>query len=304
MKVNMGKNNSLVIKGLRKISYKDEAQEMRDAWESPYRWWWTYLQLSKDYWWVCQQNGNTLDIDLKKMWLDFGDVFESSFSVWWRKQGRKLFAEQVRLPHVRKIESQLTNLSQNFENHLLVEIPLHLTERTISRQVLALVRTDPAREIKLVSQSTRQLCKLRGIRMTVIKRAHDIWCLNYLINISKMPNSKIGKPFDRMTSQQIGTAIKLVPKCMPKFTDGEVMERKKRNGMKVAVSRMLSRADALIANAEIGIFPCMTQPTPRKRWTDKQQLALDNALAEGKWVPAAVDEDSLRKLISKPKLPG
>jgi hypothetical protein len=300
----MDKVKRPVYKGLRRLRYSDLEEEIKDAWASPYRWWWSYLRLSKDYWWVCQQQGETLDDDLRKMWLDFGNVFATSFNAWWRKQGRNLFAEQVRLPHVRKIDNHLSNLSSNAENHLLVEIPLNLTERTISRQVLALIRADPARKVKPVSKAKRPLCKLRGIKMSVLVDAHNIWCLNYLIDLATLPNSKIGKPFDRMTSQQLGTAMRLVRSCMPKYTDGEDVERKKRNGMKVAVSRMLSRADALIANAEIGIFPSMTPAAPRRRWTAKQQLDLDKALAVGKWTPPAVDEDVLRKLIGKPKLPG
>lgn len=292
-----------VFKGLRRFRYADEADELRDAMASPYRWWWSYLRLSEDYWWVCQQKGNTLDAELRSMWQDFGDVFGASFNDWWKKQGRTLFAEQVRLPHVSKIDNQLSNLSADAAGHVLVEIPLNLTERTISRQVLAIVRKEAGRVIKPASKAKRQLCKLRGIRIAVINDAHDIWCLNQLIALASQPKSKIGKPFDHMTSQQLGIALRLVSSCMPKPTDSEDKERKKRNGMKVAVSRMLTRADALIANAEIGRFPSIEPVAPRKRWTAKQQVALDFAIAAGKWHPPAVNEDSLRKLIRKPKLP-
>jgi hypothetical protein len=300
----MEQPNQPVYKGLRRFRYADSADELRDAWASPYRWWWSYLRLSKDYWWVCQQKGETLDSELRRMWEDFGNVFASSFDDWWKKKGRALFAEQVRLPHVRKIDNQLSNLSADAARHVLVEIPLNLTERTITRQVLAIVRADANRKIKPVSAATRQLCKLRGIRMAVLNDAHDIWCLNLLVQLAKQPKSTIGKPFDHMTSQQLGAAVRLVRSCMPKPTDGEDLERKKRNGMKVAVSRMLTRVDALVANAEIGRFPSVEPVAPRKRWTAKQKKALDAAIAAGKWHPPAVNEDNLRKLIGKPKLPG
>lgn len=299
----MDQKNQPVFKGMQRHRHADFSEELRDASRSPYRWWWSYLQLSKDYWWVCQQNGDTLDSELKKMWEDFGDVSHVSFAAWWQKNGRRLFAEQVRLPHVRQIDEQLTNLSPNIDGHVLVEIPLNMTERTISRQVLAIVRQHPNRLIKPVSKAKRPLCKLRGIRMSVLSVAHDVWCLNELVERAKLPNSTIGKPFDKMHSYQIGHALRLVRNCMPHPTDGEDRERQKRNGMKVAVSRMLTRANALIANAEIGLFPSFDPVEPRQRWTAKQQAELDAAIAAGKWNPPAVNEGTFRQQFDRPKLP-
>lgn len=294
-------NQTPVIKGMRRLRYADIAEEVRDALNSPYRWWFEYLQLSKDYWWVCQQNGNTLDADLKKMWIDFGDVHNTNFPNWWTKRGRYLFAEQVALPKVRKIDGDKNNLSANPQNYLVVEIPLNMTERTITRQVLALLREEPNRQIKRASHAKRPLAKLIGIRKAVIYDARDIWCLNQIIQNAKKPNSTLGKPFNTMTTQQIGIAFKLVQTCMPKFTDSEEVERKKRNGMKVAVSRMIHRANALIANAEIGIFPSFAPVEKRLRWTDEQQLALDAAIERGEWQPPAMDIEYYRKKCERLK---
>jgi hypothetical protein len=82
---------------------------------------------------------------------------------------------------------------------------------------------------------------------------------------------------------------------MPKPTDGEEMEHKKRNGMKVAVSRMLSRANALIANAEIGKFPSFELVVKRERWTEEQQRELDAAIERDEWQPRALDIDYFRR---------
>jgi hypothetical protein len=288
-------NQTPVFKGMRHLRYADIQEEVADARQSPYRWWFDYLQLSKDYWWVCQQHGNTLDADLKKMWEYFGDIHNTNFVNWWIKRGRELFAEQVSLPKVRKIDGDKSNLSPNAQNYLVVEIPLNMTERTITRQVLALLREEPNRQIKRNSQAKLPLSKLIGIRKAVLHDAHDIWCLNQLVQNAKKPNSTLGKPFNTMTTQQIGIAFRLVRTCMPKPTDGEEMERKKRNGMKVAVSRMLSRASALIANAEIGVFPSFALVAKRERWTDEQQRELDAALEGGEWQARALDIDYFRR---------
>ena len=92
------------MKGSRRVTFKTEAEELQAALDSPQYWWWRYLRMSKDYWWVCQQNGNTLDKDLKALWRDFGDVYRFSFDYWWRQKGRDFLLEQVKLPDVKRID--------------------------------------------------------------------------------------------------------------------------------------------------------------------------------------------------------
>lgn len=54
---------------------------------------------------------------------------------------------------------------------------------------------------------------------------------------------------------QIGKELRLVKTCMPVATDNAKKATVRVNGMKVAVSRMLSRANNLAANAAVGVFP-------------------------------------------------
>ena len=289
--------NKVVYKGMKRLRYSDRAEEIKDAVHSPYKLWRDYLRLSKDYWWVCQKKGDTLDADLKGMYEDFGDVYALGFNDWWHQKGRALFAEQVKLPAVKQINEQFSNLSPNPQNHLVVEIPLSLTERTISRQLMKIIRAHKDRKIERVSHAKRPLAKLVGIRKRVLKTAHDIWCLNHLVQLAKNEGSNIGAPFNKMTTHQMGVGFRLVRNCMPRAGDGIEIGRKKRNGMKVAVSRMLNRADTLIANAEIGKFPSFEKVEPRERWTDAQQKALDTALANNQWMPPAIDIDDFRRMF-------
>lgn len=287
------------------ITYKNEEDELRGALESVQRWWWEYLRLSKDYWWVCQQKGNTLDKELKAMWQDFGDVYRFSFEYWWRHKGREIFVEQIKLPHVKKLDEYFSNVSPTRDNYLIVEIPLNLSERTIARQVLAEIRKHPNRLAETknqrgrISNAKRPLAKLAGVRKDILKRAHEIWSANHLVKLAKQEGSSIGAPFNKLTTHQIGVGFKLVKNCMPRAGDGIEGGRKKRNGMKVAVSRMLVRADALIANAEIGKFPSFDKVEPRKRWTDEQKKELDAAVARGEWQPPAINIDELRILFEQ-----
>ena len=292
------------------LTYKTEEGELQGALESTQRWWWEYLRLSKDYWWVCQQNGNTLDKDLKSMWRDFGDVYRFSFDYWWTHKGREFLLEDVKLPHVKRLDDYFSNASPTRDNYLIVEIPLNLSERTIARQVLAEIRKHPNRiaatktERGRISSAKRPLAKLVGVRKDILKRAHAIWSLNHLVKLAKQEDSTIGAPFNKMTTHQMGVGFKLVKDCMPKTGEGILIGRKKRNGMKVAISRMLTRADALIANAEIGNFPSFEKVAPRKRWTDEQQQALDAAVARGDWLPPSANKADFIHLFERmPALP-
>ena len=68
--------------------------------------------------------------------------------------------------------------------------------------------------------------------------------------------------------------------------------------MRVAVIRMTKRAEALMANAEIGLFPSYAKVKPRKRWTAEQAKALEKAVAAGQWVAPGIswiDWDRLRQ---------
>lgn len=298
------------IKSSPNISYKNEEEELRGALESVQRWWWEYLRLSKDYWWVCKQQGNTLDNELKAMWRDFGDVYRFSFEYWWRHKGREVFVEQIKLPHVKRLDDYFSNVSPTRDNYLIIEIPLNLSERTIARQVLAEIRKHPNRLAKTknqrgrISNAKRPLAKLAGVRKDILKRAHEIWCVNHLVKLAKQEGSSIGAPFNKMTTHQMGVGFKLVKNCMPRAGDGIEGGRKKRNGMKVAVSRMLVRADALIANAEIGKFPSFDKVEPRKRWAMEQQKELDAAIARGEWQPPSVNKaDFSKRFESAPTLP-
>jgi hypothetical protein len=294
-----------VIKGLRRLHYPDIDQELSAARRSPYYWWWRYLRLSTDYWWVCRQNGKTLDKRLHEVWRDFGDVFNRPFSVWWREHGRNLFAEQVQLPHVRQIDPRVVARNADADNHVLVEIPLNLTERTIAKQVLAIIRDHPNRRINPVSHAKRQLCTLRGIRQAVIEDAHMIWCINHVVEQAKLSDSPSLDDLRRMSHHQIGVRLRLVQSCMPARTDSDDKERKKRNGMKVAVTRMLTRANALIANAAIGVFPSTVAVAPMRRWTATQQKGLDQAIASGEVQLPDVDIGEVRTILKlQGRLPG
>ena len=80
---------------------------------------------------------------------------------------------------------------------------------------------------------------------------------------------------------------------MPVVTDSKERAAKRVNGMKVAVVRMLDRANNLIANAAVGTFPSVQPAKEPIVWRPVQQRKLDEAVAAGRWRPLFDENQTL-----------
>ena len=223
------------------------------------------------------------------MHTDFGNIYDMTFEQWWVKRGADLFREQVVLPSVRQIEQRDMELSRPLERHLLLEIPLNLTEKTIISQARKLLRDHPEREVERISSARRKLAKLIGIRQDVIESAYAVWQLHHESRDGRTVQ-KIGQAHGSKSLYQIGKELRLVRTCMPQPTDDKARAAKRVNGMKVATSRMLTRANHLIENAAAGIFPSIQVPKEPLVWRPVQQRRLDEAVAAGLWQPTFKSE--------------
>lgn len=277
-------NEVLTFKGMRRFRYRRNELLLNDVVRSPYYWWWAYLRLSKDYWWVCQRKGVADDLRLREMYADFGKVYEMTFDDWWDRRGVSLFREQVALPSVRELDPSSLELTKPIGGHLLLEIPINLTERTIISQIRKLIREHPNREVERVSTAQRKLAKLIGIKQDVIESAYAVWQLHHSSRDGRVVD-KIGQAQGSKSLYQIGKELRLVRTCMPQATDDKVRAAKRINGMKVAVSRMLSRAHNLIDNAAVGRFPSVQPLKEPIVWRQVQQQRLNEAVAGGQWRP-------------------
>ena len=274
----------MTFKGMRRYHYNSPQLLLSDAMRSPYYWWWAYLRLSKNYWWVCQQDGRVTDARLRKMYFDFGCVYEMTFAEWWEKKGVRLFREQIALPAVREIDVLRRNFSRPTGNYLLLELPLHMTERTLIKQVRQHLRHHPDRQVNRVSFAKRPLTKLIGIRQDVIESAYRVWQVHHQSRDHRQVE-KIGQTHGTKSLYQIGKELRLVKSCMPAVTDDKERAAKRVNGMKVAVSRMLSRANCLIDNVCVGVFPSIKPLSVPIAWRGSKRTELDAAISLGLWRP-------------------
>jgi hypothetical protein len=101
------------------------------------------------------------------------------FDHWWQAKGKHLFAERLLPPAVRELDRMNMRLSAGTNDHLLLEIPLNLTEATIVRQVKQILRDHPSREVERRSSALRPLAKFTGIRKDLLQIAHTTWQMHW-----------------------------------------------------------------------------------------------------------------------------
>jgi hypothetical protein len=284
-------NEELIFKGMRQLRYKRQDDMLKDAIRSPYYWWWAFLRLSKDYWWVCQRRGAVGDLRLKGMYRDFGNVYELTFEEWFLRRGKNLLSEELDLPAVRKLSPTNLELSRPLGRHLILEIPLNMTEKSIISQVRKQLRNHPDREVERISTAKRKLAKLIGIRQDVIESAYAVWKIHHESRDGRVVE-KVGQAHGTKSLYQIGKELRLVRSCLPVTTDNQERAAKRVNGMKVAVSRMLARANNLIENAAIGVFPSIQPMKEEIEYSPVQLLRMNEAVASG-WRPLFDPNDKL-----------
>jgi isopentenyldiphosphate isomerase len=175
---------------------------------------------------------------------------------------------------------------------LLLEIPINLTERTIIAQVRKMICQHPEREVARVSTAQRKLANLIGIRQDVIESAYAVWRAHYESRDGRL-TEKIGQTTGSKSLYQIGKELRLVKTCMPAVTDDAKRAAMRVNGMKVAVSRMLLRANNLIENAAVGVFPSVQAQSTPILWRSVQQQRLAEAVAAKLWRPLFDADDVL-----------
>ena len=255
----------------------------KSAKNTPYYLWWRYLRLSEDYWWLCQQNGQTLDQDFAKTYSLFGDVFNLSFEKWWTNNGAEAFAYKASPPKVEIVNLEEINATQPEKWLKFIKIPLHLTKSEMLAQMSALFDKHVPKPLPNSLSPENELENMRGIRNDVLLDAHRVWCLNDAISRGKL-NGKLDRP-ERLTQYWIGMQLGLEPEPDKAKINRHVQASKYEMAtVRVKVNRYISKARNIIANVEVGHFPVMTPVPARKRWSEIQLTEKALAISEGRWV--------------------
>ena len=84
---------------------------------------------------------------------------------------------------------------------------------------------------------------------------------------------------------------------MPVVGDATEKARQRVNGMKVAVSRMLKRADNLSQNACVGVFPCVQKIEAPIVWSKRNIENIQTAIINKQFRPLFNDDDTFSIIL-------
>lgn len=218
------------------------ADELRKAKKTWYYWWYRSLMLSDEYRQCCKNNGKGR---LNNLYVDFGNVFQTTFDSWWLKTGRYLFAERKPIPtvNVYKHDRDLGDI-KSLRGKLLIEVPLDVRKSTVVRKINKILKEAyEGREVLPRVQSTaRRKLAVTKLHKETVERILTIHTLR-----ASHPNLKLW---------QLGVRAGVDLDLMARTTDeAKMTEQQERQRMAIAVSRYLKQARNLITNATEGVFP-------------------------------------------------
>lgn len=230
-----------LIKGLGiTLQDLDRDAELKAAENSLYYWWWVFLRESREY--RRAVSGGTEE-PYASMARDFGRLGHS-FEHWWFERGRDLFAEQVAIPRVRKLEHREAANYEGINPKLVVELPLSIRRTTILRQLNKLLddhHTGQKLRVHAYSHAHRRIYPNQRIRITTFPPLLAVW--------------REHKQNPKKEWWKIGEELNLAPlfTCEPN-DDAKTVAHKHRM-MALTVQRLHRKAKALIDYAAKGDFP-------------------------------------------------
>ena len=252
---------------------------------SLYFWWLAFLRCSKDYWWCCQQNGECQDSRLVKVWEDFGDIFKyQCFMHWWQENGSRLFdSPQIEIEFIKQLGAGLelllkSDLVIHRPGMICIAIPEYLDTieaKTIIWQAWQLARVRGKHYDVDAKYQLFDLC-LRS-KKTIIRSYKSL-----VLTVS-VEQSAASEPIHKWGDFEMGRYLNVSPKNKVLKTDTAQASANKRNAVRNIFCQSKDGASELIANVEIGKFPCKSPVQSCPRWTAQQQADLDHAVQSGKW---------------------
>lgn len=252
---------------------------------SLYFWWMAFLRCSKDYWWCCQQKGRCQDPRLVKVWEDFGDVFEyDCFVHWWQKNGARLFdSPQLEMEFIKFLSSGVeilvnADLVTQRPHMVCLAIPVYLETAQAQNALLQAWEAARVRGTHYARDAKYQLFQLDLKGRRTIVTAYRAWALNTCVDYSDL-----SQDFHRWGSFEMGRHLHLSPRNQIRDKDSIDTRRRKQNLIRTVFCQNKKTAQDLIANVEVGRFPCKSAVEPVVRWTVAQQKAMDHAISDGRW---------------------
>lgn len=156
---------------------KERAEELADALDSPYYWWWVFLRESEEF--KAALEGKKTDLKIAALAKDFGNVTRGSFEIWWFKTGRYLFSQKK--PTVKKLMDGTIIQNSEKKQCLYLEVPLRMRRATALRKINQILGEhfkgeDGGRHnVYARSQAKWEVNKSSKIRTRTFKQFYDVW---------------------------------------------------------------------------------------------------------------------------------
>ena len=272
------RHNRGIQKGIGRLRSRTIEEELGYARTSVRRWWWEYLRLSKDYWLICQtssslNNPRTTDEGMRLLYRKFGDIYSVDFDTWYERTGSRIFREQVELPKVIEVADNLSNLAEERDGKLLLEVPLSLSQATINRQINRILKQHTSERPSNKLETSQSQFPINPVlyRIPALQKMHEVWCLHREL-ISKPV--ALGEAVDKYSAKgdlfRIGKVLRLSP-ANENPAEDPFIHHKRLNIMRATVSRYLGKANMLIGNVELGKFPVFKKASPVERFSKGQR---------------------------------
>jgi hypothetical protein len=266
-----------------------EADTTPDICKTLYFWWIAYLRCSADYWWICKEDGRCEDERLHRVWKHFGNVFE---------YGTLLHYWQERAHHLFDSPQQSFDLAQEHPDAALITL---LDPKTVSGsssdKLYLSVDREQSREAAInafqkiwdqalitgkryTQDAPFQLKKLDPkSRSTII----DAYCANVIEDACGKSYSH--EPMHRWGGYEKAKFLNILGKVSATAIGTVALAQKSQDRIRALFCSKKTTAQQLIANAEIGLFPCRALVPVTRRWTRLQTRRLKHAISSHEWRP-------------------
>jgi len=277
--------------GLSGQLHTSKKAENNNVCKNEYLWWIAFLRLSQDYWWLCHEKGQCQDIRLCTVWHFFGNIFEyDSFSAWWDARAEAVFAEKVSPPRVLDITLQNQILPINLAQHVVISIPLTLSNVEITASVAKIMQGYPIQSRTYQSQAQFTLLNVAGKARNQTVKMYQMALLDNLIrcvkNVEELdnqfdPSTEI--KLSKMGYYEMATTLKLAKAVIPGKAESLSSRNKKHRTASSAICQKRKRVQSIIANVEIGNYMSYAEVKPHARWSVAQSKEMNAAIANGDW---------------------
>ena len=235
-------------------------------WQSNYKLLWYYGSISRDIWFANMRPEAIADEEFKTASLIWRKNYTLGFYGWSSDNGYVL-TNGLSDKKIEVLDDQ-ARLHTVGGDWIYLRIPAEGAEAELKAQFAHLLRTHPMRSVVETAQSggvTFPFSSFKGMDLAVLQMAADVWRARERDAIELSLGLHRGRK-RKIPLQELGNELRVSPSQVVLAEDSPEVRELKGAAMKVAVSRMLNRAEKLIENVEQGVFPSYAPVVKKQRW--------------------------------------